>query len=205
MNYKFEQDQTLAIPWEFGHRFDLINALAAKISAQTYLEIGCAGNDTFDRVEIPTRIGVDPRDGGTLRMTSDEFFAQNTQKFDVIFVDGLHHYDQVSRDIHNGLQVLNSHGFMVIHDVLPKQQQEAQVPRDQDWQGPWTGDVWRAAFDLLSRSDVTLQVVPVDCGCGIVYKKSQTPKQILVENSWAWFSNHWHELPLIGYREAIGE
>lgn len=35
-------------------------------------------------------VGVDPLLGGTHRMTSDAFFAANTEHFDLIFIDGLH-------------------------------------------------------------------------------------------------------------------
>lgn len=30
--------------------------------------------------------------GGTHRMTSDAFFATNEEQFDLVFIDGLHHY-----------------------------------------------------------------------------------------------------------------
>jgi predicted O-methyltransferase YrrM len=62
-------------------------------------------------------IGVDPNQGVTLRMTSDEFFAANQFTFDIVFIDGLH--DQVAKDIENSLRVLNPGGIIVMHDCNP--------------------------------------------------------------------------------------
>ena len=39
-------------------------------------------------------------------MSSDEFFLKNKDQFDIIFIDGLHVYEQVKRDIENSLIVL---------------------------------------------------------------------------------------------------
>ena len=54
-----------------------------------YLEIGCDQDENFSQINIKNKIGVDPKSGGTHRMTSDTFFKNNKDKFDVIFLDGL--------------------------------------------------------------------------------------------------------------------
>ena len=68
-----------------------------------YLEIGVFDNKVFNTIPLPInqKIGVDPLRGGTHRMTSDDFFKSNKQYFDVIFIDGLHSYDQCSNDYNN--------------------------------------------------------------------------------------------------------
>ena len=38
------------------------------------------------------------------KMTSDQFFEQNTQKFDFIYIDGAHTYDQIIKDAENALK-----------------------------------------------------------------------------------------------------
>jgi len=58
-------------------RAEIINFLSRYITAKDYLEIGCAYNECFDAVEIDNKVGVDPNSGGTLRMTSDDFFKVN--------------------------------------------------------------------------------------------------------------------------------
>ena len=51
-------------------------------------------------------------------MTSDEFFKQNKNKFDFIYVDGDHAKDQVYKDLINSWSILNSNGFLLIDDYM---------------------------------------------------------------------------------------
>lgn len=48
--------------------------------------------------------------------TSDDFFAQNKEMFDLIIVDGSHKFPEVQRDAINGWKVLNKGGYMVFDD-----------------------------------------------------------------------------------------
>lgn len=93
----------------YYNRTSLISFLTNKYQYKTYLEIGCDLNQTFGLINnlYNVAICVDPEKGGTLRMTSDDFFAQNKQKFDIIFIDGLHVASQV-------LKLLFSHLFIFI-------------------------------------------------------------------------------------------
>ena len=91
-----------------GTRKDIMRHIADNFVVNDYLEIGTGKNDAFKEASqwFRTAVGVDPKQGGTLRMTSDEFFANNTSEFDLIFVDGLHEANQAFRDIHNALKIL---------------------------------------------------------------------------------------------------
>ena len=124
--------------------YRIIPHLAAKLAAKSYLEIGCADNQCFDTVPVAHKVGVDPERGSTVRMTSDEFFFRNTEKFDLIFVDGLHNYEQVSKDIENSLSCLNAGGIIVMHDILPSNRFSA-APNKKDKKNKgvvaWNGDV----------------------------------------------------------------
>ena len=73
-------------------RWDLINEIIIKKKYTDYLEIGCFDNDCFSKININNKTGVDPLKGGTIKKTSDEFFKTNSNKFDIIFIDGLHEY-----------------------------------------------------------------------------------------------------------------
>jgi len=86
-------------------RFEIIQKIINKKKFQNYLEIGCYDNTNFSRINIRNKIGIDPISGGTHRMNSDEFFSSNNKKFDCIFIDGLHIYKQVRKDILNSLAV----------------------------------------------------------------------------------------------------
>ena len=45
------------------------------------MEIGCDRNQSFSNIKIEKRVGVDPVEGGTHKMTSDEFFNENKFSF----------------------------------------------------------------------------------------------------------------------------
>jgi len=95
------------------NRQDLFRYLIQRNAYRSYLEIGCETARTFAQVQLRRKVGVDPRHGGTLRMTSDEFFAQNREAFDLVFVDGLHLCEQVLRDVDNAVRCLTPGGCIV--------------------------------------------------------------------------------------------
>jgi predicted O-methyltransferase YrrM len=79
-------------------------------------------------------------------MTSDDFFALNQNyTFDIIFIDGLHEYPQVRRDVLNSLKCLKKGGFLIIHDMIPADFAMSNISR---LQPIWTGDVWKIGFEL---------------------------------------------------------
>ncbi len=96
---------------------------------KSYLEIGCFDNELFDHINCEKKVGVDPYSGGTLRETSDYFFSKNKETFDCIFIDGLHIYQQVKKDILNSIKSLNQNGVIFIHDCLPNNVFDQAVPR----------------------------------------------------------------------------
>lgn len=78
------------------------------------------------------RLGVDPASGGSLRMTSDEFFADprfREARFDVVFIDGMHEGQQALRDAENALGRLRPGGFITMHDMAPPKEQAALWPQ----------------------------------------------------------------------------
>ena len=186
------------IPFTKETRLELIKLALASTNAKSYLEIGCDKNQIFSQLTVNRMVGVDPAKGGNVRMTSDDFFNQNTETFDVIFIDGLHYYDQVSRDLDNALAVLNPNGVIILHDMLPISEREAVVPIPSTKQ-VWLGDVWRLAFDLANRTDVNFNLVLIDHGCGVVTNRSQPGANIEITNSWNFYKDNWQRLPLISF------
>jgi hypothetical protein len=192
------------IVFEDYTRLNLILKLIERINAQNYLEIGCDKNQIFRHINCQKKIGVDPYRGGNHLMTSDAYFLNFTEDmFDVIFIDGLHHYEQVTKDVNNALNRLNDHGYIIIHDLLPVFKDETSMPApiasaDSPY---WLGDTWRLSFDLMGRSDITFKIVTIDCGCGVIIKTPQVPVEISHENNWEWYCNNLDKLPLTQYHE----
>jgi len=54
------------------------------------------------------------------KTTSDNFFLTNKLLFDLIYIDGLHAYDQVKSDLENAYKFLRPKGYLLIDDYLWK-------------------------------------------------------------------------------------
>lgn len=134
-----------------------------------YLEIGCFKNELFDFIKCENKIGVDPYSGGNVRKTSDVFFKNNKKNFDCIFIDGLHKYKQVKKDILNSLDILNDKGVILVHDCLPNNVYEQAVPR---CQAKWNGDVWKSIVELRTKRDIDTYTCFADQGIGIIFKRA---------------------------------
>ena len=144
-----------------------LNSLAEALGCKSYLEIGVSQGVTFNAVNVETKTGVDPdfqfdwqarHDGVKTRLLSlgsDQFFAEEPAAscFDLIFIDGLHTYDQTYRDLQNAL--LHSHPgtVILIDDTIPvdaysccRDQDEAIGLREQSTgiaNAMWHGDTYK--------------------------------------------------------------
>jgi hypothetical protein len=152
-------------------RWDMINYLINKYEYKDYLEIGCDQNQLFSKINLDNKIGVDPHSGGNIRKTSDEFFLSNNKTFDIVFIDGLHNYGQVKKDILNSVNCLKDNGIILIHDCLPDTMAKQAVPR---YKMQWNGDVWKAIVDLRTNTDLEIFTCEIDQGIGIVKKIKNT-------------------------------
>ena len=149
-------------------RSEIIQKIINKKKYESYLELGCDKDSNFSKIKIKNKIGVDPKLGGTLKMTSDEFFENNKIYFDCIFIDALHIYEQVRKDILNSVKFLNVHGIIIIHDCLPKKIWNQIVPQIY---GHWNGDVWKAIVEARTMKDIDTYTCKADHGLGIILKR----------------------------------
>jgi hypothetical protein len=152
-----------------------INRLAQIVGARRYLEIGVRRGVTFCKVQITEKVGVDPEfvfdiaerppNERFYTMTSDTWFEKHSdvEPFDIIFLDGLHTFDQTLRDFCNSLFVAHSGTIWLIDDTVPSDYYAAwpdqklatrirqtdlgnhpEWPRSRAWQG----DVFKVVFAL---------------------------------------------------------
>jgi hypothetical protein len=166
-------------------RWDIINKIIKKFNYNSYLEVGTQDpTSNFDKIDTPIKTSIDPFPRGpvTFTGTSDEYFKSITDnvKFDIIFIDGLHHDDQVLKDIENSLKHLNENGTIVCHDCLPTTR---KMQERNDHGGEWTGDVWKAIAKLRKeRTDLDIKVVDTDYGCGIIRHGINQPYKAIGED-----------------------
>jgi hypothetical protein len=157
---------------QVNNHTQLLNYLIEKYSLDSYCEIGVQDTrNNFDKIKVAQKRGCDPslksdqRISGT---TSDEYFIiYSFLKYDLIFIDGLHHADQVERDFNNSLKCLNDNGFIVIHDCLPEKEETTHVPRDSKI---WHGDVYKFVMNLGRYEGIDYVTLNCDNGCCVVWK-----------------------------------
>ena len=166
----FKENLNYNFPDDF-FRWDLLDYLIKKNNYSDYLEIGCDKDQLFSKVNIKNKIGVDPSNGGNVRKTSNDFFSDNREFFDIVFIDGLHEYDQVKKDIINSLKFLNENGVVLVHDCMPDSLGKQAVPR---YKMQWNGDVWKAIVDLRQDENLEIFTCSIDQGIGIIKKKKNT-------------------------------
>lgn len=165
-----------------SHHTDLLNALITKHNLSSYLEIGVQEPaNNFNKIKCPEKYGVDPEVicKGVYKGCSDSYFENpHNQKWDLIFIDGLHHADQVKRDFENSLKYLSNNGFILIHDCLPENENTTHVPRDSKI---WHGDVYKFVMTLRNYPGINFLTFNIDNGCCLVWKDER--KTGLSENS----------------------
>lgn len=167
-------------------RHDLINYLINLYGYKSYLEIGIQTGANFILVDCEKKIGVDPsplyeygyltQDMSIHKMTSDNYFDQNLDNFDLIFIDGLHVKEQVLKDIENSFKFLNPKGTIVLHDCLPYSE-DSQSPIE--YKVPiWNGNVWEAFAHLRQYKNLFMMTINTDWGLGVIKKGNQIPYQL---------------------------
>ena len=208
--HKIFKDKNLGnIGFDFSKkksRLMIVQEIIEKKKYEKYLEIGCFDNELFNYVKCKKKVGVDPVSGGTFRDTSDNFFKTNNENFDCIFIDGLHRYSQVRKDIKNSLNFLNEGGVILLHDCLPNNYYDQAIPRCQ-W--TWNGDVWKAIVECRTNKDIDVYTCYADFGIGVIFKR---PNQNLLEypkknysnlNFEEYFYNHKKLMNIINYEDLI--
>jgi hypothetical protein len=153
---------------EPNHSARRINHLAKNLSASRYLEIGVRRGATFNAIDIATKVGVDPKfifnfaDYQSERVSffetiSDSYFVDQaaSEKFDIIFLDGLHTFEQTFRDFCNALTCSHERTVVIIDDTVPSNvfssmndPQKARLARQKAGKigGAWHGDVYKLIF-----------------------------------------------------------
>lgn len=152
---------------------EFILSLACAIRAKSYLELGLYEGETFLLVEnvVDCAVGVDmkprfmPRRNPLFVGTTDEFFAVNRQKFDLIFIDADHCFDSAKSDLCNSIQILNPFGLIVMHDTDPT--------REDLLDKGYCGDSYRVIDWIIdTREDLNVITLPVSQeGLSIIQRK----------------------------------
>lgn len=171
---------------------------------RSYLEIGVYEKINFNKIICHHKVGVDPKFECDFKMTSDNFFDQNEEKFDLIFIDGDHHKETVIRDIQNSIECLSPDGCIVLHDTHPYNEVMQKVPGttgewiDGIWKQKegeeWTGDAWKAIAFFRNYSNLDIATLDFDYGITIIKKRDNSnplEEDIRIEDlDWNYFESN---------------
>ena len=188
------------------HSVRRLTALKELTSSSRYLEVGVSQGHTFNHVDFPKKHAVDPnfrfetkdheRKGiSFFQQTSDDYFTKvvDIPDFDLIFLDGLHAYEQTYRDFVNAILHSHEKTIFLIDDTRPSDIYSAM--RNQNFavttrrtlttsdSRDWHGDVFKILF-LLKLFHVKYEYATVceDNPQTIVWSKSLTSGQSREKN-----------------------
>lgn len=153
------------------HTTRRISFLKDLTAASRYLEVGVCKGQTFNHISFSRKVAVDPKfqfdvsdfqqEGVSFNeITSDEYFLNKSsdEVFDIIFLDGLHTYDQTYRDFCNALSHCHDRTIILIDDTLPsdrfsalRNSAQAHLMRRQESNSDsrdWHGDVFKVLILL---------------------------------------------------------
>lgn len=179
------------------YRSNLINWVIDSKKYNTYLEIGLGDEINFNNIVIKNKTGIDiekKKSKDTIKISSNDFFKNNSKKYDCIFIDGDHTEAQFLKDVENSLEALSDNGIILVHDINPWSEEVQRVPRETK---AWTGDVWRGWVKLRRRSDINLFAIQAESGIGIIQKqKNLSPLNIEMPDviDWEFFDQNRVEL-----------
>ena len=88
-----------------------------------YLELGIANFETWNNVTCDLKMGVDlnPNVQGMniVNCSTSDFFNQNKEIFDLVFIDACHEKFHVKQDFFNSIDHSKDDAIIVMHDVYP--------------------------------------------------------------------------------------
>ena len=162
-----------------NHSVRRLSRLARELQLKSYLEIGVKYGRTFNNFNLSEKDAVDPKFMFDTRpyekelirffsVTSDEFFLKfhNNKKYDLIFIDGLHTFEQTFRDFCSALSAMHDNTIIILDDVYPSDIFSAHPNQDSTYlfrdrhdptkkERAWHGDVYKVIFaihDFFSKS-----------------------------------------------------
>jgi len=155
--------ETLKLPY-------ILNKVITDNHFSTYLELGLHNPyEKFFEIECNHKLAVGQ---STIRNwfdinfyygTTQDFFNQNHQLYDLIILDNTLYADEILRDISVAIKHLSNEGFLVLHKTQPKED---------------TGDAWKAIRGLISQAGDLFEFKTLQYDEGITFIKPLSKVEI---------------------------
>lgn len=159
----------------FGIYRSLISEIVRTTGCKKYLELGVCKGELLQMVSkfCSDITAVDIADnrvhkiGKFFHMKTEDFFKQNEETFDIIFIDASHKIEDVVDDLNNSINVLNPNGLILLHDTDPA---NASLINEN---GDFCGDAVKLNF--MNFENLSFVTMPVgDEGVTVVRRKRET-------------------------------
>jgi len=153
-----------------------------------YLEIGVQKGRSLDLAKCRA-IGIDPfprtkekKNQKIYAMTSDDFFdSLDVDSPDLVFIDGLHLFEQALKDFINVEYISHEQTVVVIDDIFPAHPSQALRDRHTS---KWAGDVWKV-YEILKEYRPDLSIEPLDVNpTGVIVVTNLDPKNTVISSSY---------------------
>lgn len=136
----------------------------------TYLELGCQYNINFNLIECKKKLSVDINGQAMFTGTTDDFFKQNKDRYDITFIDANHDYEYALRDFNNAVDITDK--WIIMHDMVPPSIEYTKSSRCSD------------SYKVLNylRKSTDMEVYTCDFEYGLTFvkmpgKKIKPPKE----------------------------
>jgi predicted O-methyltransferase YrrM len=105
-----------------------------------------------------------------------EFLINNTEKYDLIYVDDWHSYPHVKRELEEIDRVSDENTIILLHDLMGNCEPNYWSPIDYDEDGEWgLGGPYRAVEEL-DKNKWEWMTIPINHGLTILRKKGKLIK-----------------------------
>ena len=185
----------------------LINDLISDLNYKSYLELGVSVGESWKLISCENKIGVDNNINvanefdGVIHATTDDYFLNNKDKFDLIYIDALHEKNQVYKDFKNSFNVLNDSGVIIFHDVNPFDISQTHFNN--------SGDVFELWIELAKTYKVYIIKNEYDGDSVGIFIKSENSKFIDIEvkdYTYQFFSENREDfISYLNYEEIINK
>ena len=134
----------------------IINSIPG-IENMSFLELGVWDGKNHAQIRSKDKSSVDSAMPADYRMSTDDFFARNQRRFDIVFVDADHRLEGGLRDYDNATKICDKLIFM--HDLFPDHAVQATET------GEYAGNVFRLLYHIIrTNQQVEYYVLDGDCG-----------------------------------------
>jgi len=152
---------------------DFINHVINKMDYKTYLQIGIEKGQVFNNIKVEkTGVDLHCEMQDVLNISPDEFFENNSNLYDTIFIDGDHRYEEVKKDVINALESITEKGMVLIHDTCPTKSSHVAANKVEGRE--WCGQAYKVATEYNNKEGYEVLTWAKDFGVTIIFHSSNS-------------------------------